>query len=330
VQRFITWLGQGRAWVIFSIIGVSGTLSLMLQAVGTDVAWVIPVQNGLFLAALLGVIVVIVGRLDPIDRQPLLISILPLFVGFAVGIVIPALMLWALGAGFGWLIVSQVILRRNVRREYQQAIRYLRNNDYAEAIHIISCLIKAEPEDSHHYRFRADLYRLQGKYNKAIKDYEQIIKLEPESSIGHNGLSEIALQENDLENALEHARRAYDLEPEQWSMSYNLAMIEDRLGMASDAVAHLQETLAAGVSDSRHRLLIHLWLGRAFFRLGDRGQAEEQLSLIRRQNRGLKEWQTVLESEQAQTIRQILREDVALAQQIFDGAGVEVFEPSAV
>jgi predicted Zn-dependent protease len=326
VQGFIRWLGPRRAWTLFWLIALTGTFSLMLQAVdAVENSWVIPVQNALLLVAVLGVTGVLVSRLDPIDQQPLLVSVGPLVLGFAIGLFLPRFMIWFVGAGVGWLAVSQLILRRNVRREYQQAIRHLRKSEYGQAIAIINELIKAEPGNSHHYRFRGDLYRLQGHPNKAIKDFKQIVKLEPESAVGYNGLAEIHLQQDELEQALDYARQAYEKDPDQWVMPYNLGMVEDRLGMAAEAVEHLQAALTASVPDARHRVLIHLWLARNYTRLNQPAEASTHLETLRAQKKGLGEWQSIFESEQAQMIRRILAEDIDLAQQIFDGADADVF-----
>ncbi len=325
MKRFLDWLGQGRALALVLIIGGTGTLSLMLQAVGTDVAWVIPAQNALLLIALAGTVVIMLGRLDPIDRRPLIIAFFPLVVGLALGLFLPQFTLWFLGAGVGWLIVSIYILRRNVRREYQQAIRYLRNAEYDAAIRIIDRLIQAEPQDTRHFRFRADLYRLKGDPKRALKDYRRIVELEPQSSVGYNGLAEIYLQQGQYDEALRHAREAYERDPRQWAMPYNLGMIEDRLGMAAEAISHLQEALSCGVPDSRHRLLVRLWLGRAYARQGRAAEVADQLKALCRERRGLDEWQAIFASEQSRALREVLAGDIALARAIFDGAGMEVF-----
>ncbi len=308
---------------LFLLIALTGTISLVLQAVEPGTGWVVPVQNGLMLLALVGAVAIPASRLDPIDRQPLLVAVVPLLLGLALGLFLPQFMFWFLGAGVGWLIVSLVILRRNVRREYQQAIRHLRKDEYDEAIEIITRLIKVEPNDTRHYRFRADLYRLKGQPAQALKDYGRIIKLEPDSSVGYNGLAEIHLQQGEYEAALEAAQQAYAREPEQWAMPYNLGMIEDRLGLAAEARQHLQEALAARPADSRHRLLIRLWLARAALRLDDPAGAQAQIEALRREQRGLQEWDTIFASEQSRSLRAVLADDIMLARALFEGAGVE-------
>lgn len=324
LRRFVNWLGPARAWALFLLLAVTGALSLVLQAAVPETPWVVPVQNGLILAWLLGTVVVVASRLDPLDRRMLLVAVGPLVVSLVLGMLFPALWPWFVGAGVGWLVVSRVLARRGVRREYQQAIRHLRRNEYDQAITVMNRLIKTEPQHSAHYRFRAELYRLQGKPRRAIEDYRRVVELEPDSGVGYNGLAEVYLQIGDYEQARIFARQAYEREPGHWVMPYNLGMIEDRLEQSEAALEHLQEALQAGVADSRHRLLIYLWLARAYARLGRDQEAEEALLALRRQRRGLREWQSIFESEQASTLRHVLAADVELARRVFEGEGPQI------
>jgi predicted Zn-dependent protease len=243
---------------------------------------------------------------------------------------LPDFFLWFLGAGMGWAIVSWVMFRRNVRREYQQAIRHLRRSEYDEAIQIMNDLIRAEPVQSAHHRFRADLYRLKGDSKRALKDYRRIVELEPDSGVGYNGLAEVYLQQGDYDQALEYAKQAYAVEPGQWVMPYNLGMIEDRLGLAAEAAAHLEEALDATRPDARHQVLIHLWLARAYMRLGQPSRAEVECAELRHLKGGLREWETIFASEQSTALREVLEEDLTLARRIADGAGPDVFVESTV
>lgn len=327
-RRFVNWLGPARSWALFMILGGTGAISLVLQAVGTEVPWVIPVQNGLFLAWMVSSVAVIISAMDPLDRRPLLISVAPAILGVALALLVPVGWPWFLGAGVGWLVLSQIILRRNVRREYQQAIRHLRKSEYSQAIKIMTELINAEPKDSAHYRFRAELHRLQGNPSRALKDYQRMVQLEPDSGVGYNGLAEVYLQQQDYQRAHENGLLAFEREPDQWVMPYNLGMIEDRMGLSEQVIDHLQRALTVGIPEGRHRLLVYLWLARAYARLDRHADLDEALAALRREKRGLSEWQTIFESEQAATLREVLADDVAVAQRLADGAGAEILQAS--
>ncbi|MBN1963932.1 MAG: tetratricopeptide repeat protein [Anaerolineae bacterium] len=325
IRRFITWLGPARAWTLFGLLAVSGTISLMLQAVGTDTPWVVLVQNALILVWLVGTVAVLAGRLQPADRRNLIIAVGPTVVGVGIGVLVPDFLPWFVGAGVGWLVVSQVLLRRSTRREYRQAIRYLRRSEYDQAVAVMNDLIRDEPDDAAHLRFRAELHRLNGQPRQALKDYRRIVKLEPDSGVGYNGLAEVFLQEGEYEQAMTHAQRAYELEPEHWVMPYNLGMIADRMDQSEQVITALDAALAIGVTEGRHLALVHLWRARAYARLGRTDEAGQALDALRGQRRGVHEWQTIFASEQAATLRDILAVDVALARRALDGAGPEIF-----
>ena len=325
IRRFIDWLGPQRAQALFLVIGVTGALSLILQAVGTETPWVIPVQNVLLVIALVGLVGIPVSRFGPLERRTLIIAIGPLIAAVPLGMLMPEFFLWFLGAGIGWAIVSWVMFRRNIRREYQQAIKHLRRSEYDEAIQIMNGLIHAEPVQSAHHRFRADLYRLKGDIPRAIKDYKRIVALEPDSGVGYNGLAEVYLQQGDYDQALTYAHQAYAAEPDQWVMPYNLGMIEDRLSLSAEAAQHLEEALRAGRPDTRHQVLIRLWLARAYARLDRLPEAEAACEELRHLKGGLREWEAIFASEQSAALRAVLADDLALARQIAGGAGPEVF-----
>jgi tetratricopeptide (TPR) repeat protein len=210
-------------------------------------------------------------------------------------------------------------MRSRVRQEYQDAIKFMRNNEYDDAIKVMSELIKKEPENADHRRFRAELFRLSGKLKRARSDYEKVVELTPESGVGYNGLAEVYLQDGEFETALGYARQAFDHEPDHWVAPYNLGMIEDRLNMADDALKHLQQALKIGIPDSRHRLLTHLWMARSYYREGKSADVDAEVQGMKREKDGLQEWQTIFESEAAAVLRNVLEDDVKLAGQLVNG-----------
>jgi hypothetical protein len=96
-------------------------------------------------------------------------------------------------------------------------------------------------------------------------------------------------------------------------------MIEDRLGESAAAVEHLRESLNARVPDARHRLLIYLYLIRAYMRLGERVSAENEVPNLKKQRDGLREWQTILSNEQAETLRKVIEGDIQVAESLING-----------
>jgi tetratricopeptide (TPR) repeat protein len=319
-ERFRLFLGPSRLRSLFFLIALTGLLSLVLNVIIDQYDWVRPVQSLLAIVAVAGISVIVGGRLDREDRVRWAALLLPSLGAVALGLtVLPNLLLPLLGAAFGWIVAGLFLLRSRAPMEYQKAIRHLRKNDYEAAVKAMDGLIKAEPNDANHYRFRAELLRLWGKLDRARRDYAQMTELDPSSAVGYNGLAEVSLQSGDYERAHEAAQKAAELAPDEWVALYNLGMIEDRLKDCQNAIQHLTRALELNVPDMRHRLLIHLYLVRAYVRCNDVENAKEQLKAMKRHRSGLEEWQKILENEQAATLRAVLGADIRVAQDLLDG-----------
>ena len=331
IQKTITWLGPGRAQAFFLLLAITGLISLILNAITPTQYWVRPVQSFMVIAFLIGAAFIVLSRFPAQDRRQLRIAVTPAILAVSLGVLFPTYMPLFAPAGIGWLFIALILIRGRVRQEYQQAIKHMRNNEYDEAIKVMSDLIKKEPENADHRRFRAELFRLSGKLKRARSDYEKVIELTPDSGVGYNGLAEVYLQDSEFETALGYARQALDHEPDHWVAPYNLGMIEDRLNMADGALTHLQQALKIGIPDSRHRLLTHLWLARAYYREGKTPEVAAEVQQMKRENAGLQEWQTIFESEAAAVLRNVLEEDVRLAGQLVnDEAGPDVLAGAKV
>ncbi|MEP7288279.1 MAG: tetratricopeptide repeat protein [Chloroflexota bacterium] len=313
IRRTIGWLGPTRANAIFFLLAGTGLLSLMLNAVGAQAIWVRPVQSALLIVFLVGAAFIVISRFPPDDRRQLRIAVTPAILSVSLGFLFPNYLFFFGPVGIGWLFIALILMRGRVRPEYQTAIKHMRNNEYDEAIKVMTDLIKVEPENPDHRRFRAELFRLSGKIKRARADYEKVIELTPESGVGYNGLAEVYLQDSEFEQALVYARQALEHEPDSWVAPYNLGMIEDRLSMATEAIEHLQQALNVGIPDSRHRLLTHLWLARSYYRQGKPDEATAELQAMKREKTGLNEWGTIFESDAAAVLRAVLEDDVTLA-----------------
>jgi tetratricopeptide (TPR) repeat protein len=233
--------------------------------------------------------------------------------------VLPQFALPLTGAALGWIVAGVFIFRSRIPMEYQSAVKLLRKNKIIEAIDVIDDVIKNDPDTPNHYRFRAELLRLSGKLDKARRDYQRMTELAPDNAEAHNGLAEVYLQMGNTSAALDAALKAYELAPQEWVALYNLGMIEDRLNKWDGVLEHLHKALELRVPDTRHRLLIHLYLARAYTAKGDADNVRVEIDLIRKHKSGLEEWQKILTSEQATTLRAVIGDDVQMAQDIIDG-----------
>ncbi len=320
IKRFQLFLGPARLQSLFFLLAATGLASLILNVFVKEYDWVRPVQSALVLAFAVGVVVIIGGRLDSAERGRWLAIIVPSVGLFILGVLfLPQFLLPLMGAAIGWIIAGTFLFRGRLPMEYQKAVKALRKNEYAEAVKIMDGVIRDEPKNAQHYRFRAEVLRVWGKLDRARRDYTTMTELEPDSAVAFNGLAEVNLQYGDFQRALDAANRAYELAPSEWVALYNLGMIEDRLGQSEGVVDHLQQALRLKVPDVRHRLLMYFYLARAYSRLGDQASAKEQVAALRKQRSGLREWQSILENEQAATLRVVIGPDVDAAEALADG-----------
>ena len=320
IKNFQLFLGPARIRALILLLGLTGLFSLILNAVGTKKPWVPLVQSGLVGVFLLGTVLIIGSRMDREARLRWLAILAPVIGALLLALTVASdFALPILGAALGWIIAGAFVFRPRMPREFQVAIKYMRKGEYEDAVRTMDKLIKREPDKEENYRLRAEIFRLWGKLDRAHRDYAQMTKLAPDSAVGFNGLAEVHLQAGRFAEAREAGLRAYQLAPNEWVAAYNLGMIEDRLGEATSAVEHLQTALKHKIPDARHRLLIYLYLARAYQRLDDSDLLQAQIAALKRERSGLEEWQTLLQHDEAAPLRAVLEEDVSLAQKLVDG-----------
>ena len=310
--------GTARLRAFFLLFALTGLASLVLNALDArENPWATPLQTLLAFSVPVGAVVIYVSGHDPSSRRRSIIILLPVALALVLTLVVEAnLRLPLAGVALGWALAGWFLFRPGQPRQVRNAIRALRRGRRDEALAAMDEIIKLEPEVAAHYRLRAEILRLDGRLSRASHDYRRMTRLAPDDAGAWNGLAEVLLQAGRHQEALEAARQAARLAPGDWVASYNQGMIEDRLGLARPALEHAGEALAANVPDARHRLLLNLYLARARMRLGDRARAEEALKQLRREGKGLEEWQRLLEHEQAATLRVVLEEDIQLARML--------------
>ena len=151
-------------------------------------------------------------------------------------------------------------------------------------------------------------------------------ELDANSAVAFNGLAEVELQAERFEDARQAAQMAHNLAPEEWVAAYNLGMIEDRLQDSEAVIHHLKTALELKIPDSRHRLLTHLYLWRAYGRLADDAAVKTAAAALKRERDGLEEWQVIMSAKKAQALRQVLSEDIEQATQLIEQEAVSVSE----
>lgn len=318
MQRF---LGPTGMRAFFFLLAGTGLFSLILNAFVNQYDWVRPVQSLLLIGFLFGGALILISRVDASERLHWFILVSPAFGALVLGVFfLPQLLPPLAGAAIGWVVVGLFIFRPKTRLEYRDAIKHLHKSEYAEAVKIMDGLIKAEPQEENHYRFRAEVLRVWGKLDRAVRDYRKMTEIAPTSAVAFNGLAEVYLQSGDFQRAGDAARRAYELAPDEWVTLYNLGMIEDRLQNWPEVIKYLRVANEKKISDARHRFLIHLYLLRAYAHLGEMTAAQESLKAMKKQQSGLEEWLSIFKSSQADTLRAVLGYDVKEAQALLDGS----------
>ena len=321
IRKLQIFFGPSRFRVFVALLAITGLTSLALNALGEESEQVLVAQTLLFVAFVLGAAYLILGRLPLDERKRWLAIIAPSIIGIIVGsLVAPHLSGLILGAGIGWIVAGIFIFRDSGGPEnYKKAVKAMRKSDYQTAIAAMTRQIKEQPKNAEHYRFRAELHRLSGDLEAALRDYERMAKIDADSAVAYNGLAEVGLQAGRYENALRAATKAHDLAPDEWVAAYNLGMIEDRMQRHETAIAHLNAALRMKIPDSRHRLLVQLYLWRAYQALGREASANDALLSLGKEQAGLEEWQVVMGADEAQALREVLSDDIELARRLIKG-----------
>lgn len=319
MRAFMRWLGPRWSATLAGLFALALVGGIALQAAYPDAEWRISAQVGLIWLALAGLSIALMVRVSPAGRNRLLLAFSPGLSLVALGVVLPDLAVFLVGAGVGWMAATQLVLRSPTSMTYQTAIKHLRRNELPEAIAVMDRLIERQPGDAEHFRFRAELHRLQGALDRAHRDYERAIERAPDQPGGYLGLAELYIQQGKFDRAQGYAEQALARDPSGWTAAYNLGLIADRQGSAAEAIAMLDRALKARIPDARHRLLAHFWLARAYLRRGQVPAARKQLEALRKHAAALDEWRVVLASEQAAPLRHLLAGDLGLAARLIEG-----------
>jgi len=326
-KRFRLMLGPGRVQALFFLLALTGLGSILLNVAGaeeTAADWVAPAQNVLVGVFVVGSVIIIGSALPAYERGRWLGILAP-----AAGLVLlglfffPNQVILLMGGAVGWVLAGMFLFKARGPMEYQQAIKAFRKNEYQEAVDTITKLIRQEPKVAAHYRLRAEFFRVWGKLDRARKDYKKVVDLVDDDSIekwvGYNGMAEVEIQMNQLDNARHSASKALELAPDQWVIAFNLGMIEDRSDNPQAALDHLQTALENRIPEAHYRFLTHFYRARSYARLGDLDAAAEAAKQLKTLGGGLNQWQMILQSDQADTLRDVLEDDINTAGALFGG-----------
>lgn len=324
IKRMQIFLGPRNFRAFVALLALTGLASLALNVVADASDLAPALQTLLLLIFVVGAAYLVMDRLPTEERKRWLAVILPSILVMGIGsLAMPQASGLFVGAGLGWMVAGIFIFRNaGGPRNYKAAIKAMRKGDYRRAIAEMTAQIKQEPERAEHYRFRAELHRLSGDLKSARRDYQRMIELDRASAVAHNGLAEVELQAGRFDAARQAAHRAQELAPEEWVAAYNLGMIEDRLADYAAVARYITRALELKIPDSRHRLLAHLYLNRAYLGLGKRDAAAQALEALKSERAGLEEWQVIMSADEAQALRDVLKDDIESARRLIEGEPV--------
>jgi predicted Zn-dependent protease len=320
IKRFLLFLGPNRARALFFLLAATGLGNLLMNVIVNESPWARDVQTVLVFVFLIGAAIIILSAMDAFERGRWIGILAPVIGALIITVLFfPNILPITIGAGLGWIVAGAYLFRPRTPDEYKQAVRALRKSQYQDAVKHMDTLIQADPKNPFHYRFRAEILRVWGKLPLAKRDYKKMTDLAPDMAVAWNGLAEIQLQMGDYEAAHVAALKAYQLAPDEWVSAYNLGAIEDRLNRPQDTLEHLRHALNLKIPDARHRLLVHLYMARAYVRMNNIPAAEEAVKKIQGLYGGIQEWRTLMKSDQAETLRAFIEADVNTATALADG-----------
>ncbi len=321
LRRMQIFFGPRNFRVFVALLAITGLASLALNVLADAWALVPTLQTMLLLIFIIGAAWLVMARLPSEERKRWLAVILPSILVMGIGsLALPDAAGLFLGAGLGWMVAG-IFIFRNIGgpRSYKAAVKAMRKGDYQRAVAEMTAQIKQEPKRAEHYRFRAELHRLSGDLKSARRDYTRMTELDADSAVAHNGLAEVELQAGRFDAARQAAQVAQQLAPDEWVAAYNLGMIEDRLAGHAAVTRHITRALELKIPDSRHRLLAHLYLYRSHLGLDNDAAAALALAALKRERAGLEEWQVIMSADEAQALRDVLRDDIESARRIIEG-----------
>ncbi|MFQ6108435.1 MAG: sulfatase-like hydrolase/transferase [Candidatus Aminicenantales bacterium] len=123
------------------------------------------------------------------------------------------------------------------------AVSYIEMDELGKAEKTLADYIQRFPADSVLYRTLGDINLKQEDYPEAIRYFEECLRVNPRSAKAHNGLARVYLILDETDKALRHALRAKELNPKIRNLHYNLAQIYEAKGRTQEALFEYQAEL---------------------------------------------------------------------------------------
>jgi tetratricopeptide (TPR) repeat protein len=105
----------------------------------------------------------------------------------------------------------------------------MQDGRYAEAIAVLSDVVRKKPAYAEGWNRRATVYFLAGEYRKSIADCDEVFKRNPGHFGALAGMGEIHLALGEPAEALKWFRRALEVNPNMLGVEMSIRQIEERL-----------------------------------------------------------------------------------------------------
>ena len=116
----------------------------------------------------------------------------------------------------------------------------------------ITCtdILKVKGDEAGVYNKRADIYRLQGEYEKSLKDYNKAIELAPNTYEFYFGKYFLLMEDKDTDGATAVLNKAASIKGTTQKDKFNMAKVNYYLGDYEVAIAEFDEALKEGFTSA--------------------------------------------------------------------------------
>ena len=112
-------------------------------------------------------------------------------------------------------------------RQMARATEMMQAGQYAEAVSILSQVVKSRPGFAEGWNRRATVYYMAGEYRKSIADCDEVLKRNPRHFGALSGLGQIHTRLEQYEDALKWFHRALEVNPNMIGVEINIKQVEE-------------------------------------------------------------------------------------------------------
>jgi tetratricopeptide (TPR) repeat protein len=116
----------------------------------------------------------------------------------------------------------------DIDRQMAHATELIEDEKHAQAIAVLTQIIRKKPAFAEGWNRRATVYYVMGEYRKSIADCHEVLKRNPGHFGALSGMGQIHVQLEQWDEALAWFRRALEVNPNMVGVEVNIRQIEER------------------------------------------------------------------------------------------------------